>query len=152
TNLATSTGAYQTTLNGSSDSFVIELSSSGSSLLYGTYYGGGGTALEEGKGIQVDSAGEIYITGDTASTPLPVSAGAYQASYQGGSSDAFLAEFIPAASGSAQLVYGSYFGSNGTDIGYALTLNASNQFVVVGSTSGGSGGGLFPTTSGAAQT
>jgi hypothetical protein len=151
-NLATSTGAFQTALNGSSAAFVIELSSSGSSLLYGTYYGGGGTALQEGKGIQVDSGGNIYITGDTGSTSLPLSANPYQGTYPGGPSKAFLAEFNPAASGSSQLVYGSYFGSNGTDVGYALTLNASNQFVVAGSTSGGTGGGLFPTTSGAYQT
>src|SRR5262249_18701546 len=53
TNFPTTTGAYQTTLGGSTDAFVFQLSTSGDSLHYGTYVGGIGT--DTGTAIAVDA-------------------------------------------------------------------------------------------------
>ncbi len=50
------------------------VSADGSSLVAGTTLGGGGKDAPEG--VSVDACGNVYITGATASTNLPVTAGA----------------------------------------------------------------------------
>ena len=52
-----------------SDAFVTKLSSSGNSLIYSTYLGGGTT--DQGYGIAVDSSGNAYVTGWTWSSDFP---------------------------------------------------------------------------------
>ena len=51
-------------------------------LVYSTYLGGSGT--ETGQGIAVDGAGSAYVTGFTASTDFPTTAGAAQTTHDGG--------------------------------------------------------------------
>jgi hypothetical protein len=67
--------------------FVTKLSADGSSLDYATYLGGIGVwetpAGSIGTGIAVDSSGEAYISGTTASTTFPTM-NAFQGSLQGG--------------------------------------------------------------------
>ena len=63
------------------DVFVAKLNASGSDLIYSTYIGG--TGLDDGSGIQVDSTGNAYITGSTESADFPVTPGAFQTSYAG---------------------------------------------------------------------
>ena len=62
--------------------FVTKLSPSGTALVYSTFLGG--TADESGNGIAVDAQGSAYVTGRTASSDFPTSAGAYDSSYNGG--------------------------------------------------------------------
>lgn len=55
------------------DAFVARLNTNLSgdvSLIYGTYFGG--SQLEEAYGIDIDSTGNAYITGETYSTDLPL--------------------------------------------------------------------------------
>jgi len=51
----------------------------------------GGSGDEAPKGIAVDGAGNAYVSGYTASTNFPTTAGAFQASFAGGDYDAFVA-------------------------------------------------------------
>ena len=53
----------------------------------------GGNLFDEGKGITLDSNDNVFITGYTNSTNHPVTAGAYDGTYNGGSCDAFIAKF-----------------------------------------------------------
>ena len=62
------------------DAFVTKLSSSGNSLIYSTYLGGGGD--DYGYGIAVDGSGNAYVTGYTDSSNFPT-LNPYQ-TYQGG--------------------------------------------------------------------
>jgi YVTN family beta-propeller protein len=105
-NFPTSAGAFQTTLGGSSDAFVTQLSPSGSALIYSTYFGG--SALDEGNRISVDSAGKAYVVGDTQSTNFPTTTGAFQTSL-GGSQDAFVAKI---GSAGERAAYVANSGSN----------------------------------------
>jgi parallel beta-helix repeat protein len=93
--LPTTTGAYQTSLSGTRDAFVVKINPAGSGtgdLVYSTYLGGTGT--DGGYAIALDSADNAYLTGLTASTDFPVTTGASQATYGGGSYDAFVTTFI----------------------------------------------------------
>src|SRR4029077_1139456 len=56
-------------LRGVADAFVAKLSPSGSALIYSTYLGGSDS--ESGYAIAVDSSGNAYVTGQTASTDFP---------------------------------------------------------------------------------
>ena len=68
-------GAYKTSLTGT-DAYVAEFDTSqsgSSSRLDATYFGGSGNDTADG--LALDTVGDIYITGDTQSNNLPVTAG-----------------------------------------------------------------------------
>jgi hypothetical protein len=69
TDFPTTAGAVQPTLSSSEDSFVTKLDPTGSTLLYSTYLGGGGS--EMGRGIAVDGIGNAYVTGKYRLDKLP---------------------------------------------------------------------------------
>jgi len=54
---------------GASDAFVTEINPAGSALVYSTYLGG--SAHDDGHGIAVDTSGNAFVTGATASTNFP---------------------------------------------------------------------------------
>jgi hypothetical protein len=67
--------AYQSSLPGSFNGFLTRISADGSSLLYSSYFGGSGPDMPAS--IALDSAANILIAGNTASTNFPV-VNAYQ--------------------------------------------------------------------------
>ena len=85
TNFPTTTGAAQTTHAGGSDAFMTQLNVGGSGLVYSTYLGG--SSDDRGFGIAVDDTGGAYVTGFTASTNFPTTAGAFQTTHPGGEVD-----------------------------------------------------------------
>jgi hypothetical protein len=129
-------GAFQATLGGSGvyNAFVAELNSTGSALVYSTYLGGSGG--DGGYRIAVDSSGNAYVTGSTASTDFPT-ANPIQASL-GGEENAFVAKLNP--TGSA-LVYSTYLGGRSIDIGDGIAVDSSGNAYVTGVT----GSSNFPT-------
>lgn len=150
-NFPTTANALSTT---ASPVFVTELDPTGSNLLYSTFVPGGFQPDNFGlaAGIAVSGAGNIFVTG-AAGSGFVTTAGAYQSSFVGssGHSDAFLAEFNPALSGAASLVYGSYLGTGGGsfgDEGTGIALDSSGNAYI----SGIAGAASFPTTPGAFQT
>ena len=96
-------GAFRPTLlNPNGEAFIAKLHPAGSGqgdLLYATYFGGStGMSQDSIYGIAIDSASppNAYITGETSSTDLPVSASAFQTTLNetGGSGivDAYVAK------------------------------------------------------------
>ena len=81
-NYPTTAGAYDTTHNGSRDAVVTQLNAAGSALIYSTFIGAG-TFVDEGLGIALDSSGNVFITGLTANTTFPTTAGAFDTTYNG---------------------------------------------------------------------
>ncbi|GAB4204661.1 MAG: SBBP repeat-containing protein [Bacteroidia bacterium] len=84
-------GAFQTTFGGGTnhgDVFVTKLNSTGSALVYSTYIGG--ILGDEGRSIAIDSSGYAYVTGWTVSTDYDTTAGAFQTTNGGGTSDVFV--------------------------------------------------------------
>lgn len=136
-------GVFQGTTGGGIDAFIAKFSEDGSSLLFSSYLGGSGNDF--GYGVQVDSNREVYLTGNTASTDFPVTAGAFQTTYQGGANDAFLTKV---SSDGSQLIYSTYIGGSGDDGAFGVVLDVNQNPCVVGRT----GSSNFPVTAGAFQT
>lgn len=160
TNFAITPGAFDTTcgtdgvcnpINNQpiSDHFVTKIDTTltgSSSLKYGTYLGGssderyiytGGPG-----GIAIDPAAKfIYVTGNTASTDFPVTNG----SVKNGIGDAFLTKLDPSQPANLQLVYSTYLGGSGNDVGTGIAVDINENAYLTGS-----GSGDFPVTPGMA--
>jgi hypothetical protein len=121
----------QPSLGGAADAFVAKLNPTGSALVYSTYLGG--SEEEFGLGIALDGAGNAYVTGTTASTNFPVTAGAFQTSCAGSScGDAFVSKLN--SKGSA-LIYSTYLGGSGEDVGQSIAVDTGDHAYVTGYTS-----------------
>jgi hypothetical protein len=121
--------AFQSRNGGGQDAFIARLSADGNSLVFSTYLGGaGGIAAypEAAQGIALDSQGSAYVAGVTSSANFPL-LGAVQTSLRG-STDAFVAKLT--ASGT--LVYSTYLGGSGVDVGNAIAVDASGSAYIVG--------------------
>ena len=129
---------------GTEDVFIAKYSASGMPIWI-TYYGGSGNEIETHASI--DGNGNLYLTGWTTSSNLPLLtytvAGAYNQSSRSGASDAFIARFNI----SGKLEWASYLGGTGTDRGNELALDQNDNLYITGYT----GSVDFPTTSGAFQ-
>src|SRR4029079_4733095 len=106
-------GAFQT--KGSYDAFVTKLNPKGTGLVYSTYLGGS-AGVDRGWAIALDGAGNACGTRATAYTHLPIS-NAIQATFGGGSTDAFVTKLNATGSG---LVYSTFLGGNLTDEGRGI--------------------------------
>jgi uncharacterized repeat protein (TIGR01451 family) len=97
----TTANAYQRQHGGAADALVGKLNAAGSALLYLSYLGG--SANEEPFSLAPDPNGNVWVTGGTLSTNLPVTSDAPQRTHAGGS-DAFLARLPTQASSTAAAV------------------------------------------------
>jgi RHS repeat-associated protein len=112
-----------------SDGFVTKLNAAGSGLVYSTYLGGG--SGDDAYAIVVDDAGNAYVSGQTSSTDFPVLLAA-QGVYGGGLSDRFVTALQPAGDA---LIYSTYLGGSGLEIGSGLTIDPQGNAYVSGTTS-----------------
>ena len=110
-----------------SGQFVQKFGPTGS-VVYATYLGGSGPDVTFG--LAVDDAGDVYVTGDTASNDFPVK-NAFQPTSGGGSLDAFVAVLNPTASA---LVYSTYLGGNDIDFSAAIAVDSAGNAYVAGTT------------------
>jgi hypothetical protein len=104
----------------------------GVALVYSTFLGGQ-TGANAGNAIAVDSSGNIYVTGTTASSDFPVTASGYAINLYG-PSDAFLTEI--SESNSTAPLYSTYLGGENDDDGRAMVLLPNGQVYVGISTDG----------------
>jgi Beta-propeller repeat len=118
----------QSNLKGTASAFVAEINPTGSALLYSTYLGG--SVLDNGNAITVDSFGSAYVAGSTASPDFPTTAGAEQ-TVLAGQYNAFVSKLTPGGNG---LTYSTLMGGSGSDSAVAITLDTSGQAVVGGFT------------------
>jgi hypothetical protein len=157
TNFPTTTDAFQPTSRAANQFFVsrVDPATSGTaSLAYSTYFGGGTPAdgVAVGGGIAVDKSSNVYITGGTnfqhtganATTDFPI-LNAFQACLDAPpnpapcpsgvtATDAFVAKLNPALAPGSQLIYSTYVGGSGNDVGYGIAVDSGGLAYVTGST------------------
>lgn len=148
TGLTTSTdfpvtpGALQTTGGGTQySSFVAKLNPDGSAPVFSTYVGG--TANVIGYGIALDSVGDSFVTGLVNGSGFTTASPLQPAWHF--LNDAFAAEVN--ATGSV-LIFATYLGGSGNDVGQGIAVDSSGNAYVTGGTFSSD----FPTTAGAFQT
>ncbi|MGE5340215.1 MAG: SBBP repeat-containing protein [Candidatus Omnitrophota bacterium] len=122
---------------GNADSFVAKVNADGTGLVYCGYIGG--SNVEYGNGIAIDSWGCAYIVGYTYSSEtdsFPVKVGPdltfnHSSDISEDSSDTFVAKV---SANGTELVYCGYIGGTLLDEGYAIAVDPSGCAYVTGKT------------------
>lgn len=126
------------------NAFVSEIASNGSALVFSTYLGG--TNFDQGTGIGLDAANDIYVVGHTTSTNFPttnyiyqvIGTNLYDGHYLNGfkqttgdffAKDAFVAKFAPSGS---NLIYSTYLGGKDGDDAYHVAVDSGGAAYVTG--------------------
>ena len=112
---------------GSADVFIMKIDSTGSQLLFSTYFGG--TGDDRGFDARLDANRELYISGTTDSSNFPTVDALQPTS--GGGQDAFLTKMN--STGSA-ILYSTYLGGSGTEQFGSLAVDHAGRAAVVGKT------------------
>ena len=110
------------------DTFVTHLSRDGHTVAYSTFFGGEGEDI--GRSLVAGTLGSIYVIGSTASTQFPVTNGVIQGSLSG-SRDAFITKL----DSTGAILVSTYLGGSGSDDGWGVALDSSNNIYVSGNTS-----------------
>jgi len=120
-------GAYQNIHGGGYDAYLTMVSQDGT-LQFSTFLGGAEDDL--GLGVDVDSLGNIILTGDTESDDINT-LNAVQQDFAGGTNDFFASKF----NRTGYPYYVTYIGGNQTDRCWDARVDADNNLVLVGRTS-----------------
>ncbi|MBF8275962.1 MAG: hypothetical protein HW390_1035 [Candidatus Brocadiaceae bacterium] len=139
----TTSGSYDTSYNGSEDVFISKLNSGLTSLQASTFLGS--SSSDYGKALAIDTSGNIYVMGYTASTDFPITSGVYDTTYNGGTYDVFVANLD---GGLTNLQASTYLGGANDDYGYSLAIDTSGNVYMAGYTDSTD----FPVTSGSYNT
>lgn len=132
------------------DAFVAKLNPQGTALFYSSFLGS--TSFDEGRGIKLDEANNVYLTGKTLSANFP-NINAFQTVNNGGG-DAFVTKLSAVNSpAKPKILFSSFLGGtggggNGRDEGNAIALDAKGNVYIGGLTTSPT----FPTTPGALKT
>lgn len=138
TNFPTSSGAYDNTLGGAQDGCVFKMNSTLTTLLFSTYLGGSGN--DAAYGLKLNSGNDLYVTGGTASTNFPTTAGVLHSTFQGGVADGFITALN---STGTSVLYSTYIGTTAYDQAYLIETDANDDIYVYGQTKG-----AYPVTPG----
>jgi hypothetical protein len=99
---------------GGTDAFLTQFNAAGSALVYSTYLGGSGD--DQGNAIAVDSSGNAYVAGETASTDFPTMNPLQP--HIGGGTDAFVSKI-------ANYISTLVSSSNPSAFGQSVTFTAT---------------------------
>jgi hypothetical protein len=132
TDLPVTATALQSTNAGVTDGFVAAfntLQSGVAGLFYGSYLGG---LLDDQPAAIAAANGKIYVTGSTLSDNFPIANSVFPG--RNGGREIFVSEIDPTKSGTASLIFGTYYGGTGTDYGRSIAVDAAGHVYVAGFT------------------
>jgi hypothetical protein len=122
---ATSVALIAVVLIGSEHGVSSQMAPERAPLVSATYWGG--SQSEEFAAVAVDTSGNVYVAGMTASADFPTTVSALPAL---GGTDVFVSKFDAAGT----LVFSTVFGGSSSERVRALALDSSGNIVVVGDT------------------
>ncbi|MEM7035362.1 MAG: PKD domain-containing protein [Bacteroidota bacterium] len=129
----TSANAAQGTYGGgASDGLAAKLNPTLTTLIWSTFIGG--STDDNANSIKLNSNGDPYVTGATASNNFPTTAGVYQATYQGGSADGYLVHLNTTAT---SFIQSTYIGTADQDGGYFVEIDVADEPYVLGQSTQG---------------
>ena len=128
--------AKQSVSSGNGDAFVTKVGPAGNALTYSTYLGGVGQDF--GYGLTVDSTGNAYVVGVTASAnfPLLTPAQSFNAGLGGSGTDGFLTKVGPAGN---SWIYSTYIGGSGSEAANGVAVDDAGNAYVAGQTTSTTG-------------
>lgn len=137
----TNSEAFATSTTGTSttkDVFVtkMDLTGTSTSIIFTTYLRGSGD--DEGRGIAIDSDGDVYVTGFTSSTDFTTTTPGILSTGTRTGTDAFIAKISP----TGVVLYSTLLGGNTNDEGLSIAVDSSKNAYVTGKTFSPN----FPTT------
>lgn len=132
-------GAFDTTYNGTNDAWVAKLKPDGSGIEWGTYLGGADSDGGAGKhGLALDSAGNAHVAGFTNSRDFPVTPGVFQREHGGGvvgtweeTGDRFVAKV---SADGAKLLACTFIGGRARDGGEGIVVDSEGRVMLSGFT------------------
>lgn len=117
--------AWQDSIKGSYETFILKLEPSFGLLEYSGFFGGsGGDFLY---GLAIDKSSNIYFGGGTSSLDLPVTSGVAQQTH-GGALDAYVVKFDQ----NLQLKWCTYYGGAGAEDMHAMCADSSSSVIFCG--------------------
>jgi len=134
---------------GMTDIFVSKFDSTASSLIFSVVFGGSGR--DEAGNLALDTVGAPYVVGLTGSADFPVTAGAFDTTFNGGGppsseTDGFVTKLSPV---DGSLIYSTYLGGAAHgDWCSDVAVDGTGRAHLAGATWSSD----FPTTAGAFQT
>ena len=126
TNFPITAGTIQSTNGGGSDAFWAKYDSAGQRVA-SSYLGG--TGFDSANGIDVDTAGNSYLTGETASSEFPLVSPVQ--STIAGDRDVFVSALNPTGT---ELVFSTLYGGSQYDYGTAVALDRDGLLYAMGTT------------------
>lgn len=131
TDFPTTEGALQEEKAGMQDGVLVKLLPDLSGLVWSSYIGG--TADDNAHGIRVDDENNVYLSGVTESDDFPVTEGAWQELYGGGTGDAYIAKISEDGS---TIEAATYYGSEEQDAAFFLDMDSNGDVYIFGQTQG----------------
>jgi uncharacterized protein (TIGR03437 family) len=134
TNFPTKTGLYPdpgAIING----FIAKVNPAGSlgpSIVWATYFGG--SVHTEAESVALDSTGNVYVTGLTYASNIPIQGGFQTTNPNSANAHAFVAKLSAAGD---KLIYSSYLGGARTDVAYSIAVDSTGSAWVAGATNSG---------------
>ena len=124
--------AFQPINNGMQDGVIFKLSSNLSTLQWSSYYGGSNN--DACYSVKIDSSFNIVFAGGTSSSNLPNTAGGWQATFNGGKTDGFVAKLN---SSGANILQASYVGTANYDQAFFVEIDRNDNVFLLGQSAGG---------------
>jgi hypothetical protein len=118
--------AYRSKIAGPGDGYLVKLNPSGQPV-FSTYLGGSRSDVSSGPFLDADD--NILVAGLTESSDLEVTNGAYDTTYNGGKSDAFLQIYDP----QGRLSYSTFLGGKKGDGARYVAVDVDGNPIVIGS-------------------